>query len=541
MSERKRDWDTVTGWEKRIKVDYGSIGPNHVRWSDWTYKERDIVARKVHESAFINKEYGPRSRKMEEWAKEHAPIMIDFARDGKPMPDWAHADYRPSGIPEHVEVVWKRDTPDDTLSKGDWAYNPPGPWDEGEEPAWSSKPKDPEYTGSMHSKYGGVISYRTAANGDHIASDGTVISTAESRAKEDVPDWRKFELGRLEEVDGVIVPGPNALPKDEARYGDNIKLTKRHKPRTTLDKIMPDDPNYSALEKALNWAAETHHGAAHQDRWNRVAAALGADNGFTPMTGKELGEHWENFNHNKRWSMALTAFRQLGREKRGRVDAEENPREVGDVSEEEAPPPLPTVEGEWRLKPMESYGTTPPAPGSTGWYTRQKKWLPKWYWDLQELTFEEGEALGMTSRASVAPFHYIFHKKGKGILGRQKTSEERTDLPLWTYDYAMAYYRKRGIRFRACCWLDGHLMTRKGFTHNGVHSGDPIARRADEDEENNHKIVALPTYIAEYIEDHNWQKVIEWAIAHANSAGADYFPDILSQVKQLVEMKGEEG
>ena len=46
----KQDWDVETGWEKRIKVDFGSLGPNHVRWSHWTYKERDIVARKIHEN-----------------------------------------------------------------------------------------------------------------------------------------------------------------------------------------------------------------------------------------------------------------------------------------------------------------------------------------------------------------------------------------------------------------------------------------------------------------------------------------------------------
>ena len=53
---RKRDWDVITGWEKRIKVDFGSLGPSHARWSDWTYKERDIVARKVHESAGVSAE-----------------------------------------------------------------------------------------------------------------------------------------------------------------------------------------------------------------------------------------------------------------------------------------------------------------------------------------------------------------------------------------------------------------------------------------------------------------------------------------------------
>ena len=239
---RERDWEVITGWEKRIKVDFGSIGPNHVRWSDWTYKERDIVARKVHESASVSRDHGPRSRKMEEWAKENAPIMIDFARDHKPMPDWAHADYRKSGIPEHVQVVWKREVADDPASKGDWAYEPEYPWEEGEEPAWSAKPMEEnmserkqekviglETEGKMDSKFNNVISYKEMPNGDHVATDGTVISTRESRAKEDVPQWRKFELGRLEIVDNVVIPGPNALPKDEEQYGENVKLTKRHK------------------------------------------------------------------------------------------------------------------------------------------------------------------------------------------------------------------------------------------------------------------------------------------------------------------------
>ena len=122
---KTRDWDVKTGWEKRIKVDFGSIGRNHVRWSHWTDMERDIVARKVHESATVSKLHGPRSRRMEDWAVENAPIMIDFARDHKPMPDWAHADYRPSGIPDHVQVIWKRNSSGDPASKGDWAYDPP--------------------------------------------------------------------------------------------------------------------------------------------------------------------------------------------------------------------------------------------------------------------------------------------------------------------------------------------------------------------------------------------------------------------------------
>ena len=464
MSERKQDWEVVTGWEKRIAVDFGSIGPVHPRWSHWTWKERDIVARKVHESTFISKEHGPRSKAIQDWSAENAPIMIGFARDHGPMPDWAHAEHRPSGVPEHVQVVWQRERPDDPASPADWAYDPPGPWQPGKEPEWSSRPmeagydpnsnfavpaeqapmqegfnvndlvwdgdrlllpisdivypagkdellgmvesKDPtrggwvtmsalealgsgaDYTETvrnakainfvvsqsysiekhpeavfklyfrkanggmqrpdymeyamavptvpgadtqeegpvglpqgdgMHSRYGSVITYRTAANGDHIANDGTVISTAESRAKEDVPDWRKFELGRLEDVDGVILPGPNALPQDEERYGGNRKFSKRFQaqaqerirqqpPPQNPDRILPDDPAFTPLQKALSWSKETQHGQRHQQRWGMVAAALGADNGKVPMPLDEVEVLWERFGRNARWTMALNAI-----------------------------------------------------------------------------------------------------------------------------------------------------------------------------------------------------------------------------------------
>ena len=452
MTERRRDFDVITGWEKRIKVDFGSIGPNHTRWSDWTHKERDIVARKVHESTGISRDHGPRSRQMEDWSAENAPIMIGFSRDGGPMPDWAHAEFRESGVPEYVQVVWQRENPDDMASPADWAYDPPAPWtDKGAEPAWSARPKQPDHdpndaykarqwsggfnhhdlewregklvfpitdifypsdkdellgmalsndptrggwvtmsalealgsglassrtetvrdatditfvvpmsyniqdrsfahfklyfrksnggrqkpeymeydmaiptegprqldtSGGMHSKYGGVISYQEKANGDHVASDGTVISTRESRAKEDVPDWRKFELGRLEEVDNIILPGPNALPQDEAKFGGNRRFSKRHQVKVQSpdrngpdpDRIMPDDPNYSPVEKAGSWAEETHHGPRHQERWRRVAAALGSNNGASPMSFEEAEGLWERFGRNKRWTMAVNAI-----------------------------------------------------------------------------------------------------------------------------------------------------------------------------------------------------------------------------------------
>ena len=614
MTERKRDWEVITGWEKRIKVDFGSIGPNHVRWSDWTYKERDIVARKVHESHFVSKEHGNRSKKMEEWAKEHAPIMIDFARDGKPMPEWAHADYRESGVPEHVQVVWRQPDP---AGPGDWAYDPPGPWnDKGEEPAWSARPMEPDHDpneiigleteGKMDPKFGGVVSYRTAPNGDHIATDGTVISTAESRAKEDVPQWRKFELGRLDIVDDVVIPGPNALPKDEEQYGENRKLTGIHKTRPQQqpqplpgpdpDRIMPDDPNYTPMEKALSWAKETHHGEQHQIRWRCAAAALGAtpeqlietggDGTAIPMTLKGARKWWNQFNRNRRWSMLVNAMEDAEygagdddnddiaaanryREAVGLPPVEESQadklhRALVKVNEREAvavkrfdpeaqefvdiepakvhiPPenqrpawapaarhaaeslgiapdraeeliketqgPVP----QYRIPGTMSYGPDVPPPGSTGWYTREIEWLPQWYWDLPAITDDEATDMGATSRASVAPLNYIYHKKGVGILGRLKLSPVREDLPIWTKDQAEAYYRGRGIRMRSRQWLDGHLMQQPGYTDTGDGNGKFVARAASDEYEAEHKTVAVPNAMAAAIEVGDWAEVARLA------------------------------
>ena len=303
----KQDWDVITGWEKRIAVDFGSIGPSHVRWSHWTYKERDIVARKIHEITTINGLHGNRSKRADQWRVENEPIMIGFAKDGLKMPDWAHAEYRESGVPEYVQVIWKRENPGDPASKGDWGYDPVGPWEKGEEPPWSAKIKDTEYTGHMDKKYGGLMSYTERKNGDRYDTSGNLISTKESRAKEDVPDWRKFELGRLEDVDGHWLPGPNALPKDIEQYGHNIAKTGRAKTVKPV-KIMPGDTAHTSLEKALNWAAEEHHGLAHQNRWNRVAATMGFDNGYDPYDFEQVKKLWLQFGKNARWTVAIDWF-----------------------------------------------------------------------------------------------------------------------------------------------------------------------------------------------------------------------------------------
>ena len=511
MAERKRDWDVHTGWEKRIRVDFGSIGPNHVRWSDWTYKERDIVARKVHEAKLISDTHGSRSKRMQEWAKENAPIMIGFARDGKPMPDWAHADYRESGIPEHVKVVWHQP---DNADVGDWIYSEkpfpeyedtvagPPTGTEPVEPAWSAVPEtEPLDDGNMHSKFGGVISYKERPNGDHVASDGTVISTRESRAKEDIPQWKKFEVGRLEEVDGQIIPGPNALPKDEEQYGENVKLTNIHKTRKVEATHAEQD---SLVDKMRVYAQEVRPNSPnHQTRWQRALIALGdvGPKGMSPMTlaeAKALRDRgW------KRWIPVVDAM--------GALAPPESAPETAAAAPEAAPEPeatpAPEVEGEWRLKPTANYGKVPPKPGATGWYTRRVAWLPDWYWALPEITHEEAEAQKVNGKASVAPMNYIYTKKGVGIVGRLKRSPERTDLPIWTKDEAAAYYTRIGIKMRSVTWLDGHLMTRKGYSTTGDNRGEPIARAADEDYEAAHRVVSVPNEMADAIAAGDWDAV----------------------------------
>ena len=504
MAERKRDWDVRTGWEKRIRVDFGSIGPNHVRWSDWTYKERDIVARKVHEAKLISDTHGSRSKRMQEWAKENAPIMIGFARDGKPMPDWAHADYRESGIPEHVKVVWHQP---DNADMGDWIYSEkpfpayedtvagPPTGTEPVEPAWSAVPEQkPLDDGNMHSKFGGVISYKERPNGDHVASDGTVISTRESRAKEDIPQWKKFEVGRLEEVDGQIIPGPNAQLRDVKQYGANVKLTNVHKTRKVEATHAEQD---SLVDRMRAYAQEVRPNSPnHQTRWQRALIALGdvGPKGMTPMTlaeAKVLRDRgW------KRWIPVVDAMEALS-----------PPESAPEPAPEPEATPAPEVEGEWRLTPMAGYGKVPPEPGATGWYTRRVAWLPDWYWALPEITHEEAEAQKVNGKASVAPMNYIYTKKGVGIVGRLKRSPERTDLPIWTKDEAAAHYARMGIKMRSVTWLDGHLMTRKGYSTTGDNRGEPIARAADEDYEAAHRVVSVPNEMADAIAAGDWDAV----------------------------------
>ena len=253
-----------TFWEE-IYVEYKFAKPPYVE-RKWTPRQRDWVA-----ECLFNEQMCLRNEDMEEGIKWNK--RINDAIYGT-WPDFEHMDKKPEPI---IGLE----------------------------------------TGNMDRKYGGVISYKEDRHGNHIDQNGNIISTRESRAKEDVPQWKKFELGRLEIVDNVVIPGPNALEKDHKQYGENIKLTKRYKLEKDApmpqDKIMPNDPNHTPLEKALNWASEIHHGEAHQARWGQVARALGSnDHAHIPMPYREVCKHWENFGRNPRWTMAKEAYEAMG-------------------------------------------------------------------------------------------------------------------------------------------------------------------------------------------------------------------------------------
>ena len=201
-------------------------------------------------------------------------------------------------------------------------------WDKYIDEAWSEADKDARiaernaWLDENAVVYGPdhVTSYYVNKNEDHIESGtGRLLSTKESRAKQDIPQWKKFEIGRLEDVDGHIVPGPNALEKDFKQYGKNIAKTGRAKTMKPT-KIMPGDMTHTPLEKALNWASETHHGKAHQNRWNRVASTMGEPNGYDPYTFDEVKKIWEQFGKNARWTVAIDWFDSDDEDVRGMVE-----------------------------------------------------------------------------------------------------------------------------------------------------------------------------------------------------------------------------
>ncbi len=71
------------------------------------------------------------------------------------------------------------------------------------------------------------------------------------------------------------------------------------------------DPDYSALIATVKgYAAEKHNGDAHMDRWKRVLAALGEDNGYTPMTAAEAQVNADTY-WASRWDPVVEALTEI--------------------------------------------------------------------------------------------------------------------------------------------------------------------------------------------------------------------------------------
>ena len=157
-----------------------------------------------------------------------------------------------------------------------------------------------------------------------------IVSTKKQREEwHNEAVWLRLENGRLNDMNGFNIPGPNANDKDWKEYGQNVVPSKAYKTRPHLleeakkrgfveedestskeevqrIKIMPDDPNFTPLEKALNWAGEAKHGPEHQDRWRQISVSLGAPiKGVEAMPLVDVVMWWKKFNKNPRWSMAL--------------------------------------------------------------------------------------------------------------------------------------------------------------------------------------------------------------------------------------------
>ena len=123
-------------------------------------------------------------------------------------------------------------------------------------------------------------------------------------------------------------------------------ITDNDDPAPTLDDLTTPDNgqgkkseeanDYSALILAVRgYAAETHHGQPHVDRWMKVLAAFGDDNGYTPMTAAEAQEMADRWSAS-RWNPVVEALTE--------IEAEQEAQQSGDTKSE--PDPQPESESE---------------------------------------------------------------------------------------------------------------------------------------------------------------------------------------------------
>ena len=194
----------------------------------------------------------------------------------------------------------------------------------------------------------------------------------------------------------------------------------------TPTKIMPDDPIFTPLEKAMNWAAETHHGQAHRYRWYGVARALGGShencNYVVAMKYESLCQMWEQFGRNARWSMAKKAYEDAGLDKQNVVyrasinlDLDHHgkappPQEReyidGPIPEEDPTKEEILAESEFNAQLLEA--------GPESWVVATPEELPDWYWKLDVFPMNTDSQWG---KIQIAPGHFVFYD-GSGPRGR---------------------------------------------------------------------------------------------------------------------------
>ncbi len=121
----------------------------------------------------------------------------------------------------------------------------------------------------------------TTTSDDDDLADGTVTARIQSGYDYTVGDPSSVTVALLDD-DGVVT-------------------------QSVPDSVVGVDP--ALVAQVRGYAAETHHGQEHVDRWKRVLAAFGDDNGYTAMTAAEAQTHadkgWQ------RWVPVVAALEAL--------------------------------------------------------------------------------------------------------------------------------------------------------------------------------------------------------------------------------------
>ena len=136
--------------------------------------------------------------------------------------------------------------------------------------------------------------------------------------------------------------------EQEASTPPVATITDNDDPAPTLDDLTTPDNgqgkkseeanDYSALILAVRgYAAETHHGQPHVDRWMKVLAAFGDDNSYTPMTAAEAQEMADRWSAS-RWNPVVEALTE--------IEAEQEAQQSGDTSSDPDPGPEPESESD---------------------------------------------------------------------------------------------------------------------------------------------------------------------------------------------------